>query len=209
MFLMPREEYQIVMNRSIMENGKVDTGKIAKYFQVSTDEAAIRGKLLGYLKWQKSLGVNTMNKIKTAKFSAMDFAKFIINFCTVNEMAISELKLQRILYYIQLAFICHLQREAFTDDIEAGKYGPFIRTVHKKYSSYGSTKICLLYDKVNIFNELEEEIILSVLCQCIHKSSWELIDLCKVNGSPWKCVYEKGKRKIIPKKLLYNYALLK
>ena len=33
------------------ENGRVNTSEIAKYFHVSIDAAANRGKWLGYLEW--------------------------------------------------------------------------------------------------------------------------------------------------------------
>ena len=49
-FLMPQEEYLKVMNDNLAGN-KVDTSKIAEYFNVSVEAASNRGKFLGYLKW--------------------------------------------------------------------------------------------------------------------------------------------------------------
>lgn len=48
--LMPQEEYKRIMDEN-MEGDMVDTSEIAKYFHVSVDAAANRGKWLGYLKW--------------------------------------------------------------------------------------------------------------------------------------------------------------
>ena len=47
---MPQEEYLKVMNDNLAGN-KVDTSKIAEYFNVSVEAASNRGKFLGYLKW--------------------------------------------------------------------------------------------------------------------------------------------------------------
>lgn len=48
-FLMPKNEYLKVMNENISGN-KVNTPKIAEYFNVSVEAASNRGKFLGYLK---------------------------------------------------------------------------------------------------------------------------------------------------------------
>lgn len=49
-FLMPREEYKEIMDKYTKGNF-VDTKKIARYFNVSENAAANRGKWLGYLEW--------------------------------------------------------------------------------------------------------------------------------------------------------------
>lgn len=49
-FLMPEKDYVRVMNENT-EGNIVNTLEIARYFHVSVDAAANRGKWLGYLKW--------------------------------------------------------------------------------------------------------------------------------------------------------------
>lgn len=49
-FLMPQNEYIKIMNENIIGD-KVNTSKIAEYFNVSVEAASNRGKFLGYLKW--------------------------------------------------------------------------------------------------------------------------------------------------------------
>ena len=48
--LMPEEKYREIMDLHT-EGDLVDTGEIAKYFHVSVNAAANRGKWLGYLSW--------------------------------------------------------------------------------------------------------------------------------------------------------------
>lgn len=51
-FLMPKEEYKVVMDQNTSEDGTtVYTSRIADYFGVSVDTASNRGKWLGYLEW--------------------------------------------------------------------------------------------------------------------------------------------------------------
>lgn len=49
-FLMPGAEYRKVMLENC-QNGRVDTSKVANYFNVPIDVASMRGKLLGFLQW--------------------------------------------------------------------------------------------------------------------------------------------------------------
>ena len=49
-FLMPEEQYEKAMNEN-SENDTVFIGKVAEYFNVSSDAASYRGKWLGYLQW--------------------------------------------------------------------------------------------------------------------------------------------------------------
>lgn len=47
---MPRVKYKEIMEQNT-EGDFVNTAEVAKYFRVSIDAAANRGKWLGYLKW--------------------------------------------------------------------------------------------------------------------------------------------------------------
>ena len=147
--------------------------------------------------------------IKPARHSAMDFAKYIIDFCTNTGNAISDLKLQKVLYYLQLGFIANLHECAFYDDMEAWPYGPVVRSVYNAYSSYGSTKICLLYEEADVFSDTEKNIIHSILFNCIEKNAWDLVDMSHVKDGPWDRVYQNGKgyKNVIPLEYIKEYAL--
>lgn len=49
-FLMPQRDYKQIMDQNTVGN-IVDTSAVAKFFHVSIDAAANRGKWLGYLRW--------------------------------------------------------------------------------------------------------------------------------------------------------------
>lgn len=49
-FLMPQAQYKTIMDK-YTEGNLVNTSEVAKYFHVSIDAAANRGKWLGYLEW--------------------------------------------------------------------------------------------------------------------------------------------------------------
>ena len=64
-------------------------------------------------------------------YQATDIAKYIINKCTIEKHAISNLQLQEILYYIQKEFL-EIGLKAFEDDFEAWPSGPVIPEVCNK-----------------------------------------------------------------------------
>lgn len=63
-------------------------------------------------------------------YSALDVAKYIINKCTIEHDAISNLQLQKILYYIQKWFLQN-GLVAFDDDFEAWSFGPVVLSVYQ------------------------------------------------------------------------------
>ena len=79
-------------------------------------------------------------------YSALEIAKYFMNKCTVDRQPISNLQLQKILYYIQRSFL-RTGTIAFSDEIEAWQIGPVVREVYNKYCGFGSLKICMNYDE--------------------------------------------------------------
>ncbi|MGV3027078.1 Panacea domain-containing protein [Clostridium thermobutyricum] len=72
-------------------------------------------------------------------YSAQEIAKwFLIKDRTVNkELEISNLKLQKLLYYAQGVYLAVTEKPLFKDDIEAWQHGPVIKEVYYKYCENG------------------------------------------------------------------------
>ena len=79
-------------------------------------------------------------------YKALEIAKYIIDKCTRENNPISDLQLQKILYYIQVNFLRQYNAPAFSDAIITNKYGPVVETVYDEYKIYGAMPICLLFD---------------------------------------------------------------
>lgn len=67
--------------------------------------------------------------------SGIEMAHYVINYCIEQHSPVSNLKLQKLLYYIQAAFLVK-GKEAFSDDIAAWKYGPVVEAVYHEYKTY-------------------------------------------------------------------------
>lgn len=68
-------------------------------------------------------------------------ARYVINRCAQKERPISNLKLQKILYFVQAEFLVGMGEACFDDDIEAWTYGPVVPAVYFEYKIFGSTNI--------------------------------------------------------------------
>lgn len=68
-------------------------------------------------------------------------ARYVINRCTQNEKPISNLKLQKILYFVQAEFLVSMNRACFPDGIEAWPHGPVVPDVYFEYMIFGSTNM--------------------------------------------------------------------
>lgn len=84
--------------------------------------------------------------MEDAKYTAIQVAKYLIDKSN-NESdseprkKLTNIKLQKILYYAQGWYLANFGKPLFKDSIEAWKLGPAIKEVYAAYKSYGSKTI--------------------------------------------------------------------
>ena len=76
-----------------------------------------------------------------AKYSANEIAKEIIIHSNEKGYSISNLKLQKLLYFIQAIFLNEYQRACYEDTIEAWSFGPVVPNVYHNYKIFGAASI--------------------------------------------------------------------
>lgn len=69
-------------------------------------------------------------------YSVMDVSRYVINRCIDMEKAISNLKLQKILYYIQAAFLIEKGEPCFQEQFTKWRHGPVQERVYHYYKKY-------------------------------------------------------------------------
>lgn len=69
-------------------------------------------------------------------YKSMDIAQYVINYSIDNNHPVSNLKLQKLLYYIQAAFLIKKGEPCFEEDIEHWRHGPVVRNVYSEYKIY-------------------------------------------------------------------------
>lgn len=136
--------------------------------------------------------------------TAVEVAKFVITRCIDNGTPISNLQLQKILYYIQAGFLKKLKYSAFNEDILAWKHGPVIPEVYYTFNSYVASCIEKRYDIDIELDEKEEKIINDVILEKANLNAWDLVEMTH-EEDPWKDTYEENQNKIISKKKIKQY----
>lgn len=140
------------------------------------------------------------------KHSALDVAKYIVNYA-INDLKlpITNLKLQKILYFVQLEFLDELGEILFTDDIEAWKYGPVISRTYSHFRKYSDLPITDTFLPRATFSRSEDLIINRVVRGYIRTNEWELVKITHEEG-PWKDVYVEGENRIISERFLRDFV---
>lgn len=76
-----------------------------------------------------------------ALYSVIDVCHCIVNYCNGRNYSLSNLKLQKILYFVQAYFIKFLGRPCFKEEIEAWDFGPVVPEAYHEYKHFGGGEI--------------------------------------------------------------------
>lgn len=142
-------------------------------------------------------------KGEISMYKAIDIAKYVIKKAISFNRPISNLQLQKILYYIQGILLAKNGEGIFSENIEAWQYGPVIPEVYYAFNKYASSEIINDYD-INIqFDEEDKTIIDSIIEEKSRLNAWRLVsDTHKED--PWKNIY-KGSNVIIKNEDIKRY----
>ena len=138
---------------------------------------------------------------------ANDVAKYVIRYYYDKDINISNLKLQKVLYFLQAQHLVSTDEKLFYQDIEAWDFGPVVTEVFHKYFRFGGGSIFPCHDEERIYLSAKtEEIINPMLDKLANYSSVALMDLT-LNQAPWRTTYRKDRHAIIPSYVIKNYFL--
>ncbi len=132
-------------------------------------------------------------------YRALDVAKWFILQAAENEAELSNLKLQKLLYYAQGHSLAVTGKPLFDAPIEAWDHGPVVVDVYRAFKSFGAQNIPV--SVVRNFNQeyIDSEarrLLESVWSEEGSKAAWVLRE--KTHGeAPWRSVYVEGVQNII------------
>lgn len=138
-------------------------------------------------------------------YSASDLSRYIINQCMVNGNPISNLQLQKILYYIQRDSLQKYNVPAFEDRIEAWRFGPVVPSIYYEYCEFGAMPITMNYpDSSNVIDIHDREWMHRIILEKALQNPWELVEDTHKPGGAWDQVYGNGQEKhvVIPLDLI-------
>lgn len=139
-------------------------------------------------------------------YKALDVARYIIKRCNSRNQAISNLKLQKILYFVQAEFLVTKGIPCFDEAIEAWDFGPVVPEVYREYKIFGSTNIPVI-GKSSPSNKIKPEdqsLINGIVDECAQYSASTLVEITH-HQSPWLDAYVPGLNQCISKKSIQKY----
>lgn len=137
-------------------------------------------------------------------YKAIDVASYVINWCNDNGLTITNLKLQKLLYFLQGEIYRYTENRLIDDDFYAWQLGPVVPNVYSNFAMYSSLPIPNQACSIN-FPEEYEYIIIKILDEYARISTWDLVDLSH-EQDPWKYnYYIFGDKSLIPYESITDY----
>lgn len=136
-------------------------------------------------------------------YKAMDLANYIVDKCSKDNVPITNLQLQRILYFVQKDFLKR-GSPAFSDYIEAWEFGPVVPTVYFCFCGFGAMPILFIPRDTVPNLSTDKNIIDNIVENKRSLTPWEIAkETSKITGA-WSKVYDNGKgsQHIIPVDLI-------
>lgn len=159
-------------------------------------------------------------KEKHYTYPVRDVSHYIIVYSNKKDYGVSNLKLQKLLYFVQAFFLINDCPPCFDEKIEAWDFGPVVPEIYREYKRYGGMDIPTIdyyvkFEKKNIWNteriyyediisDDDKEMIQAVVDKFAHCSATFLVNLTH-NQDPWINAYVNGQRNEITKEDIKRY----
>lgn len=121
--------------------------------------------------------------------SAIDLSKYIVTKCANDKCPITNLQLQKILYYIQKDYLSRNEL-AFDDLFEAWQFGPVIRKVYYYFCGNGAMPIISKYDTV--IDKSDRCHVDPIVEEKRKLDPWDLVEDTHKQGRAWSKVFNNG-----------------
>lgn len=127
---------------------------------------------------------------------ATKLAQYIIKKCFRDNAPISNLQLQKILYFIQVEFLKNFNCICFHDEIEAWMFGPVVPVVYREYQLYGALPIKIDYIDTELllkeFTKKKQNKIDDIINIRKKQSAWDMVHETHKKGKAWDKIYRNG-----------------
>lgn len=131
---------------------------------------------------------NENKKNESYNLPVEDIADYIICIAQNNGDLVTNLKLQKLLYYAQAWFLVNNKnKKLFKEDIEAWQYGPVVPNIYKKYQKFGRKPITSSSNLEKDFEHISPKVkqYLNEFCELFLRfSATELVGMTHIE-EPW------------------------
>lgn len=124
--------------------------------------------------------------------TAIELAKYIVNKCVEDDHPITNLQLQKILYFVQREHLCFYGVRAFVDPIEAWQFGPVVPAVYYEFCYYGAMPIENRYNNTRDIDFDNFDMVDRIVEAKRDLPPWDLVNDTHKPGGAWDKTYKGG-----------------
>jgi uncharacterized phage-associated protein len=141
-------------------------------------------------------------------YSATIIAKWFVDWAATEDAHLSNLKLQKLLYYAQGHHLAGHRRPLFHDDIQAWSHGPVVPDVYHTFKEFRSDPIRLPEDDAFDWDDVDTEttqFLIKVWNTYGGVAAWKLRNMTHAEP-PWREHFSQNERYIvIPQEEIRSY----
>lgn len=122
-------------------------------------------------------------------YDALKIAAYVVQRCHETGTTVSNLKLQKILYFLQAEFLVSKNECCFYQRIEAWSFGPVVPDVYHEYKIYGGAAIPYVAGShAVVFAKQDQKRMDRMIDKCSKYSASDLVQITH-RQSPWMDAY--------------------
>jgi uncharacterized phage-associated protein len=143
-----------------------------------------------------------------AKYTAMDVANWFTQWADFNDADLSNMKLQKLLYYAQGHYLAFFGEPLFDEELEAWSHGPVVPSVYRAFKENGSGDIppTPSFDLSSI-DPHTTEFLQKIWNTYGGIAAWKLRDMTH-SEDPWATRFAEAERgTVIPKDALQQWFI--
>jgi uncharacterized phage-associated protein len=114
--------------------------------------------------------------------------------------SVTNLKLQKLLYYIQGFHLAIYDQPLFSENILAWEHGPVVKEIYTIFNQYGAESIPVPDEEINL-TQLQKDLVVEVWKVYGQFSAWRLRDMTH-NEAPWQ---ETERNHVISHEILKSF----
>ncbi len=123
-------------------------------------------------------------------YNVLDICKYVVHYSNQKNYGISNLRLQKILYFIQAYFLRIKGKRCFREPIEAWDFGPVVPKAYHRYKYFGAGEIPDFEKPFIRFDDpVDRQIVEEVVDLLSEYTTTQLVSMTH-RQSPWKDNYK-------------------
>ena len=130
-------------------------------------------------------------------YDARTIADYVIAYYEKTDWVVSNLKLQKVLYFLQAQYLVSCNKKLFDDEIEAWGFGPVVPSVYHEYKIFGSASIPGFNKKMPRIAK-EDAVIINEMLEHLRNMSSTYLTQLTIRQTPWIRNYSSYCTRTIP-----------